>query len=158
MKRQLDDYYSKFYNKEAKRYHSLIEDNFAKAKKIASWKEKVAELWDSIEVVSKDVTEDLVHGNVEAGKDYTVTLVVDEKGVDNAVGIEIVTTTTTLDGKEHIYSVEPLEVIKKDGNLYTFQAKYSISNSGSFKTSFRMYPKCDELPHRQDFSYVRWFL
>ncbi len=157
MKRQLDDYYSKFYNKEAKRYHSLIEDNFAKAKKIASWKEKVAELWDSIEVVSKDVTEDLVHGNVEAGKDYTVTLVVDEKGLDDAVGIEIVTTTTTLDGKEHIYSVEPLEVIKKDGNLYTFQAKYSISNSGSFKTSFRMYPKSDELPHRQDFSYVRWF-
>lgn len=157
MKRQLDDYYSKFYNKEAMRFRYLVKDNFAKAKEIAAWKEEVADKWDSIEVVSKEVNEELLLGNVETGKEYTVTLVVDEKGLDNAVGIEIVTTAVTTDGKEHVYSVEPLEMIKREGNLFTFQVKYSISNSGSFKTAFRMYPKNKELPHRQDFSYVRWF-
>ena len=157
MKRQLDDYYSKFYNKESMRYRYLVKDNFAKAKEIAAWKEEVADKWDSIEVVSKEVNEELLLGNVETGKEYTVTLVVDEKGLDNAVGIEIVTTAVTTDGKEHVYSVEPLEMIKREGNLFTFQVKYSISNSGSFKTAFRMYPKNKELPHRQDFSYVRWF-
>lgn len=157
MKRQLDDYYSKFYNKESMRYRYLVKDNFAKAKEIAAWKEEVADKWDSIEVVSKDVNEELLLGNVETGKEYTVTLVVDEKGLDNAIGIEIVTTAVTTDGKEHVYSVEPLEMIKREGNLFTFQVKYSISNSGSFKTAFRMYPKNKELPHRQDFSYVRWF-
>ena len=157
MKRQLDDYYSKFYNKESMRYRYLVKDNFAKAKEIAAWKEEVADKWDSIEVVSKEVNEELLLGNVETGKEYTVTLVVDEKGLDNAIGIEIVTTAVTTDGKEHVYSVEPLEMIKREGNLFTFQVKYSISNSGSFKTAFRMYPKNKELPHRQDFSYVRWF-
>ncbi len=157
MKRQLDDYYSKFYNKESMRYRYLVKDNFAKAKEIAAWKEEVADKWDSIEVVSKEVNEELLLGNVETGKEYTVTLVVDEKGLDNAIGIEIVTTAVTTDGKEHVYSVEPLEMIKREGNLFTFQVKYSISNSGSFKTAFRMYPKNEELPHRQDFSYVRWF-
>ena len=157
MKRQLDDYYSKFYNKESMRFRYLVKDNFAKAKEIAAWKEEVADKWDSIEVVSKDVNEELLLGNVETGKEYTVTLVVDEKGLDNAIGIEIVTTAVTTDGKEHVYSVEPLEMIKREGNLFTFQIKYSISNSGSFKTAFRMYPKNKELPHRQDFSYVRWF-
>ena len=157
MKRQLDDYYSKFYNKESMRFRYLVKDNFAKAKEIAAWKEEVADKWDSIEVVSKDVNEELLLGNVETGKEYTVTLVVDEKGLDNAIGIEIVTTAVTTDGKEHVYSVEPLEMIKREGNLFTFQVKYSISNSGSFKTAFRMYPKNKELPHRQDFSYVRWF-
>lgn len=157
MKRQLDDYYSKFYNKESMRFRYLVKDNFAKAKEIAAWKEEVADKWDSIEVVSKDVNEELLLGNVETGKEYTVTLVVDEKGLDNAVGIEIVTTAVTTDGKEHVYSVEPLEMIKREGNLFTFQIKYRISNSGSFKTAFRMYPKNKELPHRQDFSYVRWF-
>src|SRR5574344_1305505 len=103
------------------------------------------------------LTRELLLGNVETGKEYTVTLVVDEKGLDNAIGIEIVTTAVTTDGKEHVYSVDPLEMIKREGNLFTFQVKYSISNSGSFKTSFRMYPKNKELPHRQDFSYVRWF-
>src|SRR5574344_221045 len=157
MKRQLDDYYSKFYNKESMRYRYLVKDNFAKAKEIAAWKEEVADKWDSIEVVSKEVNEELLLGNVETGKEYTVTLVVDEKGLDNAIGIEIVTTAVTTDGKEHVYSVEPLEMIKREGNLFTFQVKYSISNSGSFKTAFRMYPKNKELPHRQDYSYVRWF-
>ena len=157
MKRQLDDYYSKFYNKESMRYRYLVKYNFAKAKEIAAWKEEVADKWDSIEVVSKEVNEELLLGNVETGKEYTVTLVVDEKGLDNAIGIEIVTTAVTTDGKEHVYSVEPLEMIKREGNLFTFQVKYSISNSGSFKTAFRMYPKNKELPHRQDFSYVRWF-
>ena len=39
MKRQLDDYYSKFYNKEAARFKVLAADNYAKAKEIAAWKE-----------------------------------------------------------------------------------------------------------------------
>ena len=51
MKRQLDDYYSKFYNKEAARFKVLAADNYAKAKEIAAWKETVASKWDQIEVV-----------------------------------------------------------------------------------------------------------
>ena len=66
-------------------------------------------------------------------------------------------TFTNAEGKEHIYSVEPMEVIKKEGNLYTFQVKHSLSNSGSFKVAYRMFPKNVDLPHRQDFCYVRWF-
>lgn len=158
MKRQLDDYYSKFYNKEAKRSNELTADNFAKAKELAKWKEEVAEKWDQIEIVSRETTEEFVNGNVEAGKDYVVTFVVDEKGLNDAIGIELVTTFVNVEGKEHIYSIEPMKVIKHEGNLYTFQVKYSLSNSGSFKVAFRMYPKNDALPHRQDFSYVRWFL
>jgi glycogen phosphorylase len=100
----------------------------------------------------------LASGNIETGKEYTITYVVDEKGLDDAVGIELVTTYTNAEGKEHIYSVEPMEVIKKEGNLYTFQCKHSLSNSGSFKVAYRMYPKNVDLPHRQDFCYVRWFV
>ena len=65
---------------------------------------------------------------------------------------------TTADGKQHVYSVEPFSVIKKEGDLYTFQVKHSLSNAGSFKVSYRMFPKNPELPHRQDFCYVRWFI
>ena len=43
MKRQLDDYYHKFYSKEAKRFHALAENDFAKVKELAKWKEEVAE-------------------------------------------------------------------------------------------------------------------
>lgn len=157
MKRQLDDYYDRFYNKLAKRFHVLNADNYKKAKEIAAWKEEVSEKWDSIEVVSFEKSEELIQASIQSGKDYTITYVIDEKGLNDAIGIELVTIFTDADGKEHVYSVEPFEVVKKEGTLYTFQATHSLSNAGSFKVAYRMYPKNPDLPHRQDFCYVRWF-
>ncbi|MCR2007253.1 glycosyltransferase family 1 protein [Bacteroides acidifaciens] len=158
MKRQLDDYYSKFYCKQAKRFAALSANDNAKAKEIAAWKEEVVAKWDAIEIVSCDKVEELKNGDIESGKEYTITYVIDEKGLNDAVGLELVTTYTTADGKQHIYSVEPFDVIKKEGDLYTFQVKHSLSNAGSFKVAYRMFPKNSELPHRQDFCYVRWFV
>ena len=158
MKRQLDDYYSKFYCKQAKRFAALSANDNAKAKEIAAWKEEVVAKWDAIEIVSCDKVEELKNGDIESGKEYTITYVIDEKGLNDAVGLELVTTYTTADGKQHIYSVEPFDVIKKEGDLYTFQVKHSLSNAGSFKVAYRMFPKNSELPHRQDFCYVRWFI
>ena len=141
MKRQLDDYYSKFYCKEAKRFKELSANDNAKAKEIAAWKEEVVAKWDSIEIVSKEREADIAQGDIESGKEYTITVVVDEKGLNDAVGLELVTTYTTPEGKQHVYSVEPFSVIKKEGDLYTFQAKHSLSNAGSFKVAYRMFPK-----------------
>ena len=157
MKRQLDDYFTKFYNKEAKRFHALAANDYAKAKEIAAWKEEVVEKWDSIEVVSCSKTEDLLKGSIESGKEYTITYVIDEKGLNDAIGLELVTTYTAADGKQHIYSVEPFEVVKKEGTQYTFEVKHKLENAGSFKVAYRMFPKNADLPHRQDFCYVRWF-
>ena len=157
MKRQLDDYYSRFYNKEAARFKMLSADNNKKAKEIAAWKEEVASKWDQIQVVSTEKCEALVQGQIECGKDYTIRIVVDEKGLKDAVGIELVTLQTDKDGKDHVYSVEPLNVVKVEGDLYTFEVCHTINNAGSFKVSYRMFPKNDDLPHRQDFCYVKWF-
>ena len=89
MKRQLDDYYNKFYNKLAKRFHMLSANDNAKAKEIAAWKEEVVAKWDSIEIVSCDKLEDLKAGDIESGKEYTITYVIDEKGLNDAIGLEL---------------------------------------------------------------------
>ena len=68
MKRQLDDYYSKFYCKLAKRFQTLAANDNAKAKEIAAWKEDVVAKWDSIEIVSCDKVEELKNGDIESGK------------------------------------------------------------------------------------------
>jgi len=126
------------------------------AKEIALWKEAVAERWDSIRVVSLERTEP-TNGNIlEAGKKYDVNIVLDEAGLDNAIGIELVTLTTDKKGEDHIYSVEPLEVVKREGNLYTFHVCHVCNNAGGFKSAYRIFPKNDLLPHRQDFCYVKW--
>ena len=94
---------------------------------------------------------------MESGKEYSITHVVDMKGLDNAIGIEVVTLYKDSEGKERVYSVEPMEVVKREGDLYTFNVKFSLSNAGDFKVCYRMFPENVDLPHRQDFCYVRWF-
>ena len=154
MKRQLDDYYTKFYNKLGNRFAILSADDNAKAKEIAAWKETVAERWDSIEVVSATNIAEL---DVTSGTDVKLTVVLDEKGLDNAVGVEVVTIETDSEGKEHINCIDTLELVKKENNIHTFEGTHSVNHAGTFKVAYRMYPKHADLPHRQDFCYVRWF-
>ena len=87
MKRQLDDYYDKFYNKMAARFATLAADDNKKAKEIALWKETVAERWDSIHVVdrSSNLGKGLITGN-----NIDIRVVVDEQGLNDAVGLELV--------------------------------------------------------------------
>ena len=154
MKRQLDDYYTKFYNKLGSRFAALSANDNAKAKEIAAWKETVAERWDSIEVVSATNVAEL---DVTSGSEIKLTVVLDEKGLDDAVGVECVTIETDAEGKEHIYCVDTLNLVKKENNLHTFECTPTVNNAGFFKVAYRMYPKNADLPHRQDFCYVRWF-
>ena len=155
MKRQLDDYYSKFYCKEAARFKKLSADNNKLAKEIAQWKETVAERWDAINVVSSSW--DIPATGAMTGVEYKVKFVVNEQGLDDAIGLEIVSVHTDENGEERIFSVRPLEVVGKEGNNYTFEGNIEVSNAGNFKTAVRMYPKNANLPHRQDFCYVKWF-
>ena len=156
MKRQLDDYYAKFYTPLANRFHALSANGNAKAREIAAWKETVAERWDSIEVVSYTHLDEIDNGIV-SGVANKVQVVIDEKGLHDALGVELVTVVTDPDGTERIYKVEPLNLVRRENNYYTFEAMHEMNNAGNFKTAFRFFPKNDELPHRQDFCYVRWF-
>ena len=154
MKRQLDDYYSKFYCRQAERFHKLAANNNQLAKKIAQWKETVAERWDAIHVVSKNTT--IQTTGMVTGETYNVKYVIDEQGLDDAVGLEVVVVSTDKNGEEHVYNKHPFKMTGKEGNLYTFEANIEAARAGSFKTGVRMYPKNNNLPHRQDFCYIKW--
>ena len=154
MKRQLDDYYEKFYNKEAKRFKEIAKDNYKLAKDIAQWKEVVAERWDAISMVS--CSWDFPAIGAETGQKYHLQYVINEQGLDDAVGLEKVDIYTDKNGEERIFHVEPLKLTGRDGNNYTFEAELAPQQSGNYRSAVRMYPKNKNLPHRQDFCYVRW--
>ncbi|MCI7119675.1 MAG: alpha-glucan family phosphorylase [Prevotella sp.] len=153
MKRQLDDYYDKFYIKEATNFKKLAADNNRLAKELAAWKETVAQRWNSIRVVSKD---DSVLYSAETGKKYTLRYVIDEQGLNDAIGLELVSIKTGKDGEEHIFSKREFEVVAHEGNNYTFEATFEPDVAGSFKSCVRMYPKNENLVYREDFCYVKW--
>ena len=153
MKRQLDDYYSKFYNKQAKRFKELQANGNRLAKDIAAWKEAVAERWDNIRVVSKD---DSALDCVETGKEGKLTYVIDEQGLNDAIGLELVTLVNNQNTEKSIHSVIPFKVVGHSGNNFTFECSFDPDIAGAYRTAVRMFPKNDLLPHRQDFCYVKW--
>lgn len=153
MKRQLDDYYDKFYSKEAANFKKLAADNNRLAKELAAWKETVAERWDAIRVVSKD---DSALSAAETGKEYTLRYVIDEQGLNDAVGLELVSIKTDKNGEEHIFSKREFKMVGREGNNYTFEATFEADVAGAFKSCVRMYPKNENLVHREDFCYVKW--
>ncbi len=155
MKRQLDDYIERFYNKEGKRSALLQANNFAKAKEIAAWKATVAEKWDEIEVLEARMPDEMLYAP-QVGKTYEVEVTIDNKGLGNCLGVELVAVGTE-NNEPQPYDVQELQVKKIDGNHITYTLKNTIAKAGAFRFSFRMYPKNADLPHRQDFAYVRWF-
>lgn len=157
MKRMLDDYFAKFYNKLADRSKYLVANNFEKVKSLVTWKEEVASKWDSIEVVSCSETEEIEKGSIKRGQEYLVRCTVDEKGLNDALGVDFLILGFDSEGVDHIESIVELDMVKREGDLFTFEKKVSISNAGSFKVGYRMYPKHEDLPHRQDFCFVKWF-
>ena len=155
MKRQLDDYYDKFYNKQAARFAKLSANNNREAIAIAQWKETVAERWDAINVVSKE-TGFLNEGGM-TGEKVKIRYVIDEQGLDNAVGLELVTLKPDSDTSDRrVYSVHEFKMTGHEGNHYAFELVVVPEHAGSFKTCVRMFPKNAKLPHRQDFCYVKW--
>ena len=155
MKRQLDDYFDKFYNRQAKRSAALLANNNELAKKISLWKEAVAERWDGIHVVSKETS--FLENGGETGMKYKIRYVIDEQGLDDAVGLELVSLNNEQnDSEREVYSTHQFKMIKREGNLFTFEAEIEPSNAGTYRSCVRMYPKNDLLPHRQDFAYVKW--
>ena len=154
MKRQLDDYYSKFYEQEARRFKALAKDNYRLAKDIAMWKETVAERWDAISVVSAEW--DFPAAGAEAGQKYHIKYVINEQGLSDAIGLEKVNIYTNKDGEERIFNIEPLQMTGHEGNNYTFEATLAPKQFGQYKSAIRMYPKNPNLPHRQDFCYIKW--
>lgn len=155
MKRQLDDYISKFYAPEAKRAAELEKDNFAEAREIVAWKEDVASKWDQIKVISADIN-DLSGSTIRTGRELKAQCVLDAKGLGKSIHVELVAYREK-DGESTFDDARELKLVKIENGLSYYELDTTFENSGVFNFSFRMYPWNNKLPHRQDFAYLRWF-
>ena len=155
MKRQLDDYYDRFYTKEGARAKRVAANNYKLAKELAAWKEKVSENWDKVEVKKVELPKGL-YNDMNAGDSYVATVVVDGHEIADSLGVDLVIAKAG-DGSTHDYHSYEMEVTKREGSVVTFQINHPAKYAGDYRIGFRMFPKNEELPHRMDFAYTRWF-
>lgn len=152
MKRMIDDYIERFYDPEAKRFKALDAHDFALAKEIVAWKNKVVDAWDGIKVLEFNTNND---SQTTTGNDYSAKAVIDTNGLGRELGLEYVAYRVE-DGVEHLHTVVPFKVVKEEGNILTYELHERLQDPGVYRYAFRLYPINPNLPHRQDFAYVRW--
>lgn len=152
MKRMIDDYITRFYDPESRRFNALAANNFALAKEIVAWKEKVVAAWDGIKVLDFQADGPIASST---GQTYNVKAVIDTNGLGRSIGLEFVVYRVK-DGEEHLYETKQFTVTKEDNGILTYELHDKIHNAGVFRYGFRLYPTNPNLAHRQDFAYVRW--
>ena len=153
-KRMLDDYLNKFYLKLASRSAFLKENNYEKAIEISAWKENLASNWDKIQLINKSIPEKLLH-DPHVGEEYKFGITLGNVGEEKGIGVEMVLNYPKRDGSHNIKTVE-MDMVNAANGTLKFELNYKIKKAGNFSYGFRMFPKNINLPHRQDFCYVRW--
>jgi hypothetical protein len=156
MKRQLDDYYSKYYTKLAQRSALLKEDDNAAMRRLASWKFRMIRNWDGIEVVDV-LFPNPTYETLNLGDIFKAELVLSLGDIaPDDIMIEMVTGQKENDAMTEPQSIRELKLHKVDGNLAHFTIEVETALAGVFDIAFRITPKNPLLPHRMDFNLVKW--
>lgn len=157
MKRMIDEYESKFYNKLSARHAKLRENNYEAAKKLSSWKKRISVGWDSIEIKGMDV-HDTFNKPLPVGEPFTARIELDLKEISpKDIGIEIVFAQKK--GEHEIIRIietNQLKMVKSDNRIVTFECSIPTKRAGVFEYGFRIFPVNPDLPHRQDFGLIKW--
>ena len=156
MKRMIDDYYEKYYNKLFKRSKYLIENNFEKAKELAGWKKTIKDEWDNIEVLNYSF-ERAGENVYRSGHDYRAEIALDVKKIPKEnVGVEFIITHLNKRGEYEFVASEEFKLISSKSGKCLYRASLVPEKAGSFFYGIRIYPKHKDLPHKQDFYLLRW--
>ena len=153
-RRMMKDYFNRFYMPQSARMTILKADNFAKAKEIAKWKEKVLAVWDQIEVVNIQLADGITN-TYKMGQNYLSSIVLDIKGLlPDEIGVEVIIAS----GTEHPEYVERHEFTsgKVANGLTHYSLNLTLTKPGSYNYGVRIFPKNSDLPNRQDFRILRW--
>jgi starch phosphorylase len=155
MKRMLDDYIARFYDRLATRSATLTENNCHAAREIVEWKREVAAHWDSFTVES--FTYDASAATPAVGENCLFMLVIDRRELKSSLGAELVSTReNTETHRMEFISAMPFTLVKEDGSRLWFELNMKASEFGHLRVGFRIFPLHARQPHRMDFPYMRW--
>jgi len=156
MKRMLEDYYEKFYNKLFERIKKVRNENLKLAFEMEAWKKGILERWNGIEIISVRLPDSNTRP-LDLGEQFEVELVVGTNGIDpEYLGIEIIFGQKVMDQVTEIYKRYDLELLRSNGSKATFGCSINLVEAGVFDFAFRIYPVHEDLPHRQDFPLLKW--
>jgi glucan phosphorylase len=156
MKRQLDDYMQQFYNKLYARTQVLRKSRFSAARELAAWKQVVAERWEGVHLLEKDVF-DSDNFSLHFGESFKVRIKVVHNGIPKEeLGMEAIFFKRLSENELDLRFHKELQVVDSNEYSTTFAAEIFPQVWGVYEYGFRLYPRHEWLPHQQDLCLVKW--
>ncbi len=154
--RMIRDYEVRFYKPQADRYEELIAGDFKLAKELAAWKAKVAGAWEDIKVLDIQIADGITN-SLKIGESYPAKVTLDLGTLTTAdIGLEMVITSAGENGQMELVETLEFEVVPATGSENTYTLNLQLNDPGSYSYGLRLFAKNEDLPHRQDFKYLRW--
>ena len=156
MKRMLDDYQYKFYDKLIERYRMFRKNDFQLAREIDAWKSKIRTGWDHVEV-KRIAIPDPARRVLGLGDDFVAEVELKLNGINaEDLGIDILFGQKELDTVKKVMHKEEMKMVESAPGTAKFTCKISMEKIGVYHYAFRLYPKNKWLAHRQDFNLIKW--
>ncbi len=154
--RMIRDYQQRYYNPQYEKTLKVKADNFKVAKEMADWKYKISSKWNDIEVKNIDISDGITN-KMKIGDHYPVSVYLDLKGLScNEIGVELIVAENENDKPTRIVETVEFTAESCDGTVCCYKHNLHPNQPGAFNYGFRIYPKNENLAHRQDFRYIRW--
>ncbi len=156
-KRMLDDYRTRFYQPLMQSAEAICASDYQLARELTRWKTRVLESWGRIEILSKHIRSNSGK-TLHLGESFEAEVAIRLPGLvrPQDLGIEVVFATKPLDGEAEVVSVSEMKQVEAAGDRVLFKVEVPARRTGLFNYAFRLFPKHETLPHRQDFSLVKW--
>jgi phosphorylase/glycogen(starch) synthase len=157
MKRMLDDYQNKYYNKLIKRSKQIKESRYKMARELEDWKDHVREAWNRIEV-KRIAVPDQAKRPLLLGDDFIAEIDLILNGLSpDEIGLDIIFAQKEGETISRVIFCEEMKSIEYRNNGSTrFTCRLPMERVGTYDYAFRLYPKSSLLPHKQDFNLVKW--
>ncbi|NLL29326.1 MAG: alpha-glucan family phosphorylase [Bacteroidales bacterium] len=156
MKRMIDQYFDKFYIPQSIRAKKLTADSYLLARNITSWKRKFIRCWKQVKAVEVNVI-DSTNNPLSLGQDFVASIKLslgDLKAEDLA--IDVIFGQKEKDVVSEIIFEKQMSIKETSNGFATYEVVVSNNKSGVFDYAFRLRPNNPDLPHLQDFNFVKW--
>lgn len=156
MKRMLDDYFERFYNKLLKKSKAIRKDEYKLAHQVSAWKNHLKANWDAVEVESIKVPDPTVRP-LDFGENFVAEITLHTPNLQaGEVGIELLFGRKIHDRVDEILFKEEMQVVRSADDHVHYRVSVPINRAGVYDYTFRIFPKSEYLPHRMDLPLLKW--
>ena len=156
MKRQLDDYFSKYYDRMFNRIKLMTGNNNTEAKSFAEWKQKMRSYWNTMELISVQIP-DSDRGKFEINDLFKakISLFTGEINPEH-IGIEMIITNKENDTVTDYERKEEFRLVSCTHSHAEYELEIPIKSNGVHDYAFRVYAKHPLMNSRMDLPLVKW--